>query len=65
MGEKRREEPRVAGKRALNVGLELPRAAGTPDRILSRRGPHGTADLFIGLAPAPEGFWGHRCGRVF
>jgi hypothetical protein len=45
--------------------LALPRGAGTPDRILPRRGRHGSAGLFIGLSPAAVGFWGSRCGHVF
>jgi hypothetical protein len=64
-GKKRREAPDFAGKQALGVDLELPRAAGAPDRILPRRGQHGNAGSFIGLASVPAGFWGRGCGRVF
>jgi hypothetical protein len=49
----------------LGVELELPRAAGSPDRVLPHVGQHGSAGSFIGLAPAPAGFWCRGCGRIF
>jgi hypothetical protein len=47
------------------VGLALPRDAGAPDRTLPRRGRHGSAGSFVGLAfvpailepPVRAGFW--------
>jgi hypothetical protein len=38
----------VTGQGALGVGLALPRAVGAPNRILSRRGRHGSVDSSIG-----------------
>jgi hypothetical protein len=54
-----------ASKGVLAVGAELSRCAGAPDRILPHRGWHGSADSFIGLAPAPARVLGRRCGPVF
>jgi hypothetical protein len=55
----------VAGKLARGIDLALPRGAGAPNRILPRRGRHGSADSFIGLVPAQTSFWGRRRGHIF
>jgi hypothetical protein len=57
-GENRPELGVVARKGAPGVGLALSRGASAPDRILLR-------GSFIGLGPAPVGFCGRGCGRVF
>jgi hypothetical protein len=64
-GENRRELGGVAGKRGSIIGLPLPRCADAPDKILPRKDQHGSASSFIGHAPAPTRFWGHRCGPFF
>jgi hypothetical protein len=64
-GRIRRESGGVTAKGAPGIGLALTRGVDGPNRILSRRGRHGSADSFIGLTPAPADFWGRGCGRVF
>jgi hypothetical protein len=56
LGENRQEHGGVAGKRGPGVGLALPRCADALDMILLRRDRRGSADPFIGLAPAPTRF---------
>jgi hypothetical protein len=37
----------------------------SPDRVLSRRGRHGSTGSFIRLVLTPAAFWGRGCGHVF
>jgi hypothetical protein len=62
-GRNRRERGGVAGKWARTIGLALSRCDGALDRILPRRGRHGSADSFNGLSSRRHDFGALGAGR--
>jgi hypothetical protein len=65
-GKNRRKSSGVAAKGAPGVGLALPRAAGTPDRILPRRGAStGAPTHLLGSPTHRLDFWGDGAAPVF